>query len=182
MVSDISEHSQPIEISGSQLTIAQVVAVARHKRRVRLSEAPEVRKKIVASRQILEEKLRRGEIIYGVNTGLGGNVRFILPAEDLAKHQKNIFLKHELTNLRNQFFAILILLYGSIVDKLFSNLKKDKISSRYSHGNKSKVIFNSAISFIIALLSISSAAYFNSLSHACSCPKIISFLSRHKMW
>ena len=91
MVSDISEHSQPIEISGSQLTIAQVVAVARHKRRVRLSEAPEVRKKIVASRQILEEKLRRGEIIYGVNTGLGGNVRFILPAEDLAKHQKNIF-------------------------------------------------------------------------------------------
>ncbi|MGH7926355.1 MAG: HAL/PAL/TAL family ammonia-lyase, partial [Candidatus Binatia bacterium] len=30
-------------------------------------------------------------IIYGVNTGLGGNVRFILPAQDLAKHQQNIF-------------------------------------------------------------------------------------------
>jgi phenylalanine ammonia-lyase len=80
-----------IDISGSQLTIAQVAAVARQKFRVRLSQAPEVRKKIVASRELLEEKLRRGEIIYGVNTGLGGNVRFILPAKDLAAHQQNIF-------------------------------------------------------------------------------------------
>jgi phenylalanine ammonia-lyase len=80
-----------IDISGSQLTIPQVAAVAREKVRVRLSQAPEVRKKLVASRELLEEKLRRGEIIYGVNTGLGGNVRFILPAKDLAAHQQNIF-------------------------------------------------------------------------------------------
>ena len=58
---------------------------------LQLSQAPEVRNKILASRQLLEEKLQRGEIIYGVNTGLGGNVRFILPAQDLAKHQQNIF-------------------------------------------------------------------------------------------
>ncbi len=80
-----------IEISGSQLTIAQVTAVAREQQRVELSAAPDVRKKLLASRQILEEKLQRGEIIYGVNTGLGGNVRFILPAQDLARHQQNIF-------------------------------------------------------------------------------------------
>jgi phenylalanine ammonia-lyase len=86
-----SGHVPATEISGSQLTIAQVAAVARDKQRIALSGAPEVRKKLLASRQILEEKLRRGEIIYGVNTGLGGNVRFILPAQDLAKHQQNIF-------------------------------------------------------------------------------------------
>jgi phenylalanine ammonia-lyase len=80
-----------VELSGSELTIANVVEVARRSRRVQLSRAPEVRRKILASRQLLEEKLRRGEIIYGVNTGLGGNVRFILPAQDLAKHQQNIF-------------------------------------------------------------------------------------------
>ena len=73
------------------MNIAQVVAVARHKRRVQLSEASQVRENILASRQILEAKLQRGEIIYGVNTGLGGNVRFILPDQDLAKHQQNIF-------------------------------------------------------------------------------------------
>jgi phenylalanine ammonia-lyase len=91
LANDASQDTSAVEISGSQLTIAQVAAVARHKRTVNLSAASEVRDKLVASRQILEEKLRRGEIIYGVNTGLGGNVRFILPAQDLAKHQQNIF-------------------------------------------------------------------------------------------
>lgn len=80
-----------VELSGSELTIADVVEVSRRNRCVRLSPAPEVSRRILASRQLLEEKLQRGEIIYGVNTGLGGNVRFILPAQDLAKHQQNIF-------------------------------------------------------------------------------------------
>jgi phenylalanine ammonia-lyase len=80
-----------IDISGTQLNTLQVASVAREKLRVRLSQASEVRKKIVASRELLQDKLARGEIIYGVNTGLGGNVRFILPAKDLTQHQQNIF-------------------------------------------------------------------------------------------
>jgi phenylalanine ammonia-lyase len=91
LVNEFSGSAAKIEITGSHLTVAQVAAVARGKHRVQLSDNPEVLGKIAASRQILEEKLRRGEIIYGVNTGLGGNVRFILPARDLAKHQQNIF-------------------------------------------------------------------------------------------
>src|SRR5207245_11693337 len=86
-----SEQNRIMEISGTQLTTTEVAAVAREKLRVRLSQERDVRKKILASRQLLEEKLRRGEIIYGVNTGLGGNVRFILPAKDLTAHQENIF-------------------------------------------------------------------------------------------
>lgn len=80
-----------VEVSGSGLTIGDLVAVAREGKPVRLSETPEVRQKILRSRQILEEKLRAGEIIYGVNTGLGGNVRYILPSQELAHHQQNIF-------------------------------------------------------------------------------------------
>ena len=87
----ILDDTSAVEISGSQLTILQVAAVACHGSKVELSGAPEVRQKLLASRQMLEDKLQRGEIIYGVNTGLGGNVRFILPAQDLAKHQQNIF-------------------------------------------------------------------------------------------
>src|SRR5687768_9707615 len=80
-----------IDISGTELITTQVAAVARQKLRVRLSQSSEVRKKIFASRKLLQDKLTRGEIIYGVNTGLGGNVRFILPSKDLAAHQQNIF-------------------------------------------------------------------------------------------
>ena len=90
-VPEIAAQANPIKISGAELTIAQVAAVARQKVLVQLSSAPEVRAKILRSRQLLEEKLRGGEIIYGVNTGLGGNVRFILPAKDLTAHQQNIF-------------------------------------------------------------------------------------------
>src|SRR5207237_9014333 len=88
----VNPHQNRImEIPGTQLTTTEVAAVAREKLRVRLSQERDVREKILASRQLLEEKLRRGEIIYGVNTGLGGNVRFILPAKDLTAHQENIF-------------------------------------------------------------------------------------------
>jgi phenylalanine ammonia-lyase len=88
---DNLDQQRIIEITGSRLTTSEVAAVARDNFPVRLSEEPDIRKKILASRELLEEKLRSGEIIYGVNTGLGGNVRFILPAKDLAKHQENIF-------------------------------------------------------------------------------------------
>lgn len=81
---------QKIEISGDHLTIEQVVAVAREKRSVQLSQEPEVRRKISASRKVLEEKLERGEIIYGVNTGFGGNVRFLIPPNELLRHQENL--------------------------------------------------------------------------------------------
>lgn len=88
---DSLNQQEMIEISGTGLTTSRVAAVARDNFPVQLSQEADIRDKILSSRKLLEEKLRRGEIIYGVNTGLGGNVRFILPAKDLAKHQENIF-------------------------------------------------------------------------------------------
>ena len=82
---------QKIEISGNLLTIERVAAVAREKVRVELSQEPEVRQRICASRKLLEEKLEQGEIIYGVTTGYGGNVRFLIPQKELTHHQENIF-------------------------------------------------------------------------------------------
>ncbi|HWP59577.1 MAG TPA: aromatic amino acid ammonia-lyase [Candidatus Acidoferrales bacterium] len=83
--------SATIKVSGDGLTIEQVVAVARARARVELSDEPEVRRRILASRRFLEQTIERGEVIYGVNTGFGGNVRFLLPKEELAEHQEDIF-------------------------------------------------------------------------------------------
>ncbi len=80
-----------IEISGEHLIIDQVASVSREKIGVELSQDPEVRQKISASHKLLEEALECGEIIYGVNTGFGGNVRFLIPAAKLARHQENLF-------------------------------------------------------------------------------------------
>ncbi len=80
-----------IEISGDGLTIEQVASVARRNVRVELTTNLEVRERISAARQLLEKKLAAGEIIYGVNTGYGGNVRFLIPHDELSFHQENLF-------------------------------------------------------------------------------------------
>ncbi|KAI6357870.1 hypothetical protein MCOR31_010118, partial [Pyricularia oryzae] len=60
-----------VPISGGDLTIADVVAVSRHLKQVRLT--PESVKAINACSNIIADKIARGEIIYGVNTGFGGS-------------------------------------------------------------------------------------------------------------
>ena len=80
-----------VQISGDGLTIDKVASVARQDSRVELTSNTDVRKKISASRQLLEKKLAAGEIIYGVNTGFGGNVRFLISQSDLSFHQENLF-------------------------------------------------------------------------------------------
>ena len=80
-----------VEISGDRLTLADVAVVAREGCAAGLTSNPDVRQRIAAGHALLEEKLAGGEIIYGVNTGFGGNVRFLIPQEDLTFHQENLF-------------------------------------------------------------------------------------------
>ena len=79
-----------VEITGDGLTINRVASVARQDSRVELSSNRAVINKISSSRQLLEKKLAAGEVIYGVNTGFGGNVRFLIPDTDLSFHQTNL--------------------------------------------------------------------------------------------
>lgn len=87
----MGEGPRAIEVTGDSLSLDQLAAVARQCVPVRLGAEPGVRERICASRQLLEDKIAAGEIIYGVNTGFGGNVRYLIPAQDLSKHQENMF-------------------------------------------------------------------------------------------
>jgi histidine ammonia-lyase len=77
-------------LSESDLSLNDIVAVARHHRLVSLSDSPGFRRSIERGRATLEIKLAGGEVIYGVNTGFGGNARFVIPNEELARHQRNL--------------------------------------------------------------------------------------------
>jgi phenylalanine ammonia-lyase len=79
-----------IQISSESLTLDDIIAVSRHGKTVELSADPEFRRHILASRETLERKLAQGEVVYGVNTGFGGNARFVIPGEELAHHQQNL--------------------------------------------------------------------------------------------
>jgi len=70
------------------LTIEGVEDVARRDATVEFTEATPAR--IRLGRQKLEERLAAGDRIYGVNTGVGGNIKFSLDAAQTERFQHNL--------------------------------------------------------------------------------------------
>ena len=68
----------PIVLTGSDLTIDDVVAVARTSETTTL--APEATARMTATRAIVDRILERGDEVYGLNTGVGVLKRVGVPA------------------------------------------------------------------------------------------------------
>src|SRR5690349_498329 len=79
---------QMIVLGADPLSIEAVVRVARERAEVRLTGG--ARSRIANGRARLEELLAAGERIYGVNTGVGGNVGISLAPEQMETLQHNI--------------------------------------------------------------------------------------------
>jgi histidine ammonia-lyase len=82
----------PIEISGHDLTIADVVAVAREGDRVSLSLAAVER--MTASRSVVEALVAEGRTAYGVTTGFGDLASVHIDPERSATLQRNLVRSH----------------------------------------------------------------------------------------
>lgn len=74
------------------MTIEDVVNVARHHQPVKLHEAAVER--IKKCRTMLEEKIDAGEIMYGVNTGIGEFSEVILTDDQVKEFQKYLIYNH----------------------------------------------------------------------------------------
>lgn len=79
-------------IKGAGLTIEDVVNVARHNEKVELH--PEAVERIKACRAMLERKIDAGEIMYGVNTGIGEFSEVVLNDEQVEDFQKYLIYNH----------------------------------------------------------------------------------------
>ena len=77
-----------IILTGKDLTIEELVRVARAGARVETAGA--VAPAVQASREALMRKLGRQEIIYGVSTGFGANVKYFIPPSELNALQQNV--------------------------------------------------------------------------------------------
>ncbi len=86
-------NSDSIYLDGENLTIDDVVAIARHARSVALSDA--ARSRIDASRAWVDELLARGSpTIYGINTGFGVFANVPIRADQSARLMHNLILSH----------------------------------------------------------------------------------------
>lgn len=77
-----------VVIGADPLTIEDVVRAARGGDTAQITGGARMR--IAEGRARLVELLKRGERIYGVNTGVGGNVGISLPAEEMEQLQFNL--------------------------------------------------------------------------------------------
>ncbi|MFO8130309.1 MAG: aromatic amino acid ammonia-lyase [Bacteroidales bacterium] len=79
-------------IKGAGLTVEDVVKVARHNEQVALH--PDAMERIRKCRAMLEDKIRAGEIMYGVNTGIGEFSEVVLNDEQVQDFQKYLIYNH----------------------------------------------------------------------------------------
>ncbi len=81
-----------IEITGRGLTIEKVVQVARGGEKIRLH--PDAVARIGRCRQLLEDKIAAGEVMYGVNTGIGELSEVALSPDQIQDFQRYLIYNH----------------------------------------------------------------------------------------
>ncbi len=79
-------------ITGSDLSIEKLVAVARHGEKVELH--PDAVARIQKCRNLLEKKIDQGEVMYGVNTGIGELASVALEPEQVERFQRYLVYNH----------------------------------------------------------------------------------------
>jgi histidine ammonia-lyase len=81
-----------IVLDGSGLSIEKLIRIARQGEKVELSR--ESLERIRACREMLEEKIRAREIMYGVNTGIGEFSEVVLNDEQVQQFQRYLIYNH----------------------------------------------------------------------------------------
>jgi histidine ammonia-lyase len=79
-------------LNGKNLTAEKVADVAR--RGTPVGIAPDARKRIERCRAMLEDKIKKNEIMYGVNTGIGELANVVLTQEQVENYQRYLVYSH----------------------------------------------------------------------------------------
>jgi histidine ammonia-lyase len=81
-----------ISLDGSSLTLQQLLAIADDRARVDL--APEARRRVQASRDVVDRRARGDEPAYGINTGFGSFAEVKIAPDALETLQLNLLRSH----------------------------------------------------------------------------------------
>jgi histidine ammonia-lyase len=79
-------------LTGADLTVADVEAVARHGAQAILDA--DARERMQEARDVIETLVDRGEVVYGVTTGFGDLATTFIPPEDAGALQENLIVSH----------------------------------------------------------------------------------------
>jgi histidine ammonia-lyase len=88
----VSPEAGLIVLTGADLTIGDVEAVARHGARAALDV--HARERMDEARAVIEGLVARDEVVYGVTTGFGDLATTTIPREDAPRLQENLLVSH----------------------------------------------------------------------------------------
>ena len=81
-----------VVLDGRSLTVRQVVAVAREEERVQLAESAVERMR--ETRALVERALERGDVVYGMTTGVGARKKIGVPAKEAEAFNRALLANH----------------------------------------------------------------------------------------
>lgn len=113
-------------IDGDSFSIEDVVMVARYKRKVELSK--NLVNRINESRRFIEDIIRRGKPVYGVNTGVGELCNTRIGKDKLEELQRNIIYSHAIATspyLSMESTRGTMLLRANSLAKGYSGVRKE---------------------------------------------------------
>jgi len=90
----MGEQLMTITLNGSDLTVTQVVAAARHGETVAL--APEAIAAMRVSRAVVQDVLAGGEPVYGLTTGVGERKAYLLDPAERQRFNHRLVLNHRI--------------------------------------------------------------------------------------
>jgi histidine ammonia-lyase len=119
-----------IPLTGSHLTLDDLVEVSR--RRARVSLAPSARKAMAASRRVVDRAVRDGDRVYGLTTGFGSLADVAVPREKIEELQANLIRSHAAgvgEPLSDEVVRAMIALRANALAKGFSGIRVSTVEA-----------------------------------------------------
>ena len=113
-----------IQINGNDLTLEQIVKVARGGCKVELTKEAEER--VIKSRNIVDEIVDNNKVIYGITTGFGKFSDVTISGEDCKKLQRNLIISHACgagKSFSNEIVKTIMLLRANALAKGYSGIR-----------------------------------------------------------
>jgi histidine ammonia-lyase len=113
-----------IQINGNDLTLEQIVMVARKGYKVELTKQAEER--VIKSRNIVDEIVDNNKVIYGITTGFGKFSDVTISGEDCKKLQRNLIISHACgtgKSFSNEIVKTIMLLRANALAKGYSGIR-----------------------------------------------------------
>lgn len=126
-----------IQINGNDLTLEQIVKVARKGYKVELTKEAEER--VLKSRSIVDEIVDTNKVIYGITTGFGKFSDVTISGEDCKRLQRNLIISHACGTGRsfsNEIVKTIMLLRANALAKGYSGIRLSTLKTLIEMINK----------------------------------------------